>query len=487
MGLLNEIYRPSTALLTDLYQITMAYGYWKNGMQNTQSAFHLFFRKAPFKGSYAIAAGLDQAIDIIEGLRFEENDTSFLSTLKGNDGKPLFEEAFLNYLKSSSFQVKVDAIPEGTVVFPHQPLLRIEGPIIPCQLLETALLTIINFQTLIATKSSRICKATESDLVLEFGLRRAQGIDGGISASRAAYIGGCEATSNVLASNLLNIPCKGTHAHSWVMMFDEEIKAFEAYSKAMPNNCIFLVDTYNTLKGVRKAIEVGRQLKSQGHSLVGIRLDSGDMASLSIQARRMLDEAGFHDAKIVASDSLDEHRITELKSRGAQIDIWGVGTNLVTARDQPALGGVYKLAAVQKENGDWIPKVKLSNSSIKVSNPERQQVRRFRDVDGTFIADMIFSTSMDPGESAEMIELTYPQKRHVFNEGYYYEDLLVPIFRDGDCVYKRPNLQEIQNRAKEQLSYLPERYRRLQDAPTYPSGLESQLHDLKHKLIEDAK
>jgi nicotinate phosphoribosyltransferase len=391
--MLKNLYKPALGLMTDLYQITMAYGYWKSGRHTVETTFQLFFRKAPFENGYAICAGIDTALELIEQFRFSEDDLAYLQTQTGNDGQPLFEVDFLNYLQDLEMSVDVDAVPEGTPVLAHEPLLRITGPIIPCQLLESALLTCINFQTLIATKAHRVCKAAGTDTVLEFGLRRAQGFDGAISATRAAYIGGIHATSNVLAGKLLDIPIKGTHAHAWVMMFDSEPEAFEAYAAAMPNNCVFLVDTYDTLQGVHNAILTGQRLRNLGHEMVGIRLDSGDLTTLSRSARKLLDEAGFPLAKIVASDSLNEHRIAELKRSGAQIDIWGVGTNLVTAQDQPALGGVYKLSAQRENNATpWIPKIKLSDSLIKVSNPGRLQIFRCTNSKGDWIADILGET-----------------------------------------------------------------------------------------------
>jgi len=388
--MLQQLYKPSLGLLTDLYQITMAYGYWKSNRHTVETTFQLFFRKAPFNGGFAICAGIDTALDLIEQFKFSDDDIEYLRSQTGNDGQPLFEVDFLQFLRTLEMNVDIEAIPEGTAVLPHEPILRITGPIVPCQLLESALLTCINFQTLIATKAFRVCKAAEGDSVLEFGLRRAQGFDGAISASRAAYIGGVHATSNVLAGKLLDIPIKGTHAHAWVMMFDTEPEAFETYAKAMPNNCVFLVDTYDTIQGVKHAINAGLALREHGHEMVGIRLDSGDLTALSIKARVLLDASGFPNAKIVASDSLNEHRISQLKQDGAQIDIWGVGTNLVTSQDQPALGGVYKLSAQRATpEDDWMPKIKLSNSAIKVSNPGRLQVYRYMDESGAWIGDVL--------------------------------------------------------------------------------------------------
>ncbi|MDA1229657.1 MAG: nicotinate phosphoribosyltransferase, partial [Planctomycetota bacterium] len=350
---MKESESPSLSLLTDLYQLTMAYGYWQQGKAEQQAVFHLFFRSNPFKGGFVIAAGLEPALEFIRPFRFKPDDVAFLATITGNDNQPLFEPAFLEYLGQLELTLDIDAIPEGTVVFPHAPLLRVRGPILQCQLLETALLNIINFQSLIATKAARIVMAAQSDPVLEFGLRRAQGIDGALAASRAAYIGGCAATSNVLAGKRFGIPVKGTHAHSWVMSFDTELESFSAYAEAMPNNCVFLVDTYDTLEGIRNAITVGNRLRDSGHSMVGIRLDSGDLAWLSIEARKLLDAGGFQDAAIVASNDLDERLIASLKQQGATIGVWGVGTKLVTAYDQPALGGVYKLGAMMDAAGEW--------------------------------------------------------------------------------------------------------------------------------------
>ena len=331
------------ALLTDLYQLTMACGYWKSGRAEREAVFHLFFRHSPFQCGFTLTAGLAPTIEFLQSFRFTKDDLAFLSTLRGNDDQPLFDRGFLDYLETLRFSCDVDAIPEGTAVFPQEPLLRIQGPILQCQLFETALLNPINFQWLIATKAARVCLAARGEPVLEFGLRRAQGVDGALAASRAAYIGGCAATSNVLAAKLYGIPVRGTHAHSWVMSFDDEREAFRAYAEAMPNNCVFLVDTYNTLEGVRRAVEVGRLLRERGHEMVGIRLDSGDLAWLSVEARKILDAAGFPNAVIVASNDLDEHIIASLKEQGAMINVWGVGTKLVTA-DSAAVSCLVSLA-----------------------------------------------------------------------------------------------------------------------------------------------
>ena len=484
MPTLNSLYRPSLALLTDLYQLTMSYGYWKNGMANHESVFHLFFRKNPFKGGYAIAGGLEQAVELIQKAHFVKEDLDYLSSLRGNDDKPLFEDNFLRYLENMHNAIDVDAVPEGSVVFPHEPLLRLRGPIIPCQLLETPLLTLVNFQTLIATKSSRVCRAAQNDLVLEFGLRRAQGFDGGLSASRAAYIGGCHATSNVQAGKLYDIPVKGTHAHAWVMMFPSELESFEAYANAMPNNCIFLVDTYDTIQGVKNAVIMGKKLEERGHKMVGVRLDSGDMAQLSIEAREVLDQGGFPDAKIVASDSLDERKIADLKSKGAKIQVWGVGTNLVTAKDQPALGGVYKLAAVRSPNDSWSYKVKLSNTPIKVYNPGCLQVYRYTNSDGTFMGDLLLDEehkqSPHPAHS-----LVQEGNTHQFQGSF--QKLLIPVLRKGEAVWQSPSIHEIRTHCAAQLAALPEKYKEWEVQNPYPVALDDHLQQIKLRLIEAAR
>ncbi len=482
---LRDLYKPSLTLLTDLYQLTMAYGYWHQGRAEEEAVFNLFFRKHPFKGGYTIAVGLAQVCDFLDGLRFDESDVAYLKTLTGNDGKALFSDGFLDYLKNMRFTCDVDAIPEGTVVFPHQPLVRLTGPLLQCQLLETALLDMVNFQTLIATKASRIVQATGGDPVLEFGLRRAHGIDGALTASRAAYIGGCVATSNVLAGKLYGIPVKGTHAHSWVMSFDTEREAFEQYAEALPNNCVFLVDTYDTLEGVRLAIEVGEQLRERGHEMVGIRLDSGDLAYLSIAARKLLDAAGFEKARIVASNDLDERIIESLKAQGAQIAVWGVGTKLATAYDQPALGGVYKLAAIRKE-GVWEPKVKLSEQTIKISTPGVLQVKRFSK-DGRFMADMIFDETDTLAGTVSIVDQVEPLRQHRMDPSWEEETLLVPVMRKGGCCYEVPDVHAVRDRVAKQLAALHPGVRRFDNPHSYPAGLEKGLYEKKQRLVEAAR
>jgi len=484
--MIHELYRPPLALLTDLYQLTMAYGYWKLGRAEQEAVFHLFFRKPPFAGGYAVAAGLGPALEYLQAFRFDESDIQYLATLTGNDGEPLFEVDFLSYLADLQLTVDVDAMPEGTVAFGQEPLLRVRGPILQCQLLETPLLNIINFQTLIATKASRISAAAAGEPVLEFGLRRAQGIDGALAASRAAYLGGCAATSNVLAGKLYGIPVKGTHAHSWVMSFDTEADSFEHYAEVMPNNCVFLVDTYDTLEGVRQAVEVGRKLRERGYEMVGIRLDSGDLAYLSIEARKILDEAGFPDAGIVASNDLDEQIIENLKSQGAQIAVWGVGTKLATAYDQPALGGVYKLGALRNSDGAWQPKVKLSEQAIKTSIPGTLQVRRYEDNDG-LIGDMIYDETREIDDRGIIVDAKDPTRRKKIASQALATDLLTPAFRGGDVVAEAETLEVIRGRVRENLERLHPTIRRFMNPHEYPVGLEIGLHELRDEMVRQAR
>jgi nicotinate phosphoribosyltransferase len=483
MNIIKELYKPSLTLLTDLYQLTMAYGYWKSGMGEQEAVFNMFFRKQPFNGGYTVACGLEYVVHYMEDFHFAEDDLAYLGGLEGQDGAPLFEEAFLQYLRELKFTCDVDAVPEGTVVFGHEPLVRVKGPIIQCQLLETFILNVINFQSLIATKAARIFQAANGESVLEFGLRRAQGIDGALAASRSAYIGGCSATSNVLAGRFFNIPVRGTHAHSWVMSFDSEPEAFKAYAKAMPNNCVFLVDTYDTIEGVNNAIEAGKWLRSEGYEMAGIRLDSGDLAYLSIEARKLLDKAGFENAHIVASNDLDENIIKSLKEQDAKISVWGVGTKLVTAYDQPALGGVYKLAAIRNDEGEWDYKLKLSEQSIKINNPGVQQVRRFF-YNNECLADMIYDTENTPEDgNCTIIDPVDYTKRKKIAAGARYEDLLVPVFRNGSRVYELPSIEDIRQRARKQLESFHYGVKRFINPHVYPVGLEESLYHHKLDLI----
>ena len=478
----------SRALLTDLYQLTMAAAYHASGMESTDASFQLFFRTAPFGGGYAVACGLEQAIAHLDGLSFNDADISYLSEQTGNDGAPLFAEEFLGWLAELRFELDVDAMPEGTAVFAREPLMRVSGPIVQCQLVETALLNAINFQTLVATKASRVCLAAQGDPVVEFGLRRAQGPDGGLSASRAAYVGGCVGTSNTLAGSRFGIPVSGTHAHSWVMAWDSELAAFEAYAEVLPNNCTFVVDTYDSLEGARHAVEVGRRLRERGHELIGVRIDSGDLAWLSKRVREILDAGGFPNARIVASNELDEHLITSLKDQGARIDLWGVGTKLATAWDQPALGGVYKLSAVRKPGHDeWTPRVKVSEQTAKVTTPGVLGVRRYRRDDGSLAGDMVYDVTRPPLGEALMIDPADATRRKAFPADAAFDDLLAPIFRAGRLVYDVPPIAEVRARALRSLGELDPSITRFLNPHTYPVGLERSVSDIRTKLVLQAR
>jgi nicotinate phosphoribosyltransferase len=482
---LSGLYAPSLALVTDLYQLTMAYGYWQQGLQDREAVFHLYFRKAPFQGGYAVAAGLALAVDWVENLRFSESDLAYLGSLTGSKGSRLFPAEFLEYLRQLRFSCDIDAIAEGTVVFGNEPLIRVRGPLLQAQLLETALLTLVNFQTLIATKAARIREAAgPSDQVLEFGLRRAQGFDGGLGASRAAYLGGADATSNVLAGQRYGIPVRGTHAHSWVMAFGDERAAFAAYAQAFPDDSVFLVDTYDTIEGVRQAISVARDMRAQGHELSGIRLDSGDLAYLSREARAVLDEAGFPNTRIVASNDLEENLITSLKQQGARIDTWGVGTQLVTAYNQAALGGVYKLAALRKaDNSGWDFTIKLSEQLVKTSIPGILQVRRYVDEHGKPRADMLYNTAEPLPAQLTIVDPADSTRRRPVRPEAEYRELLEPVFRHGKRVVELPTLEASRTHAQREVQSLDPSIRRFLNPHTYPVGLELGLCEYRTQLI----
>lgn len=482
----KRLYSQSLSLLTDLYQITMSYCYWKKGYDNKEAVFHLFFRRNPFKGGFTIAAGLEYAIDFMENFHFDNSDLEYLASLQDSEGKNLFEPAFFDYLGNMKFSCHVDAVPEGSVVFPYEPLLRIQGPLLQCQLLESPLLNLINFPTLIATKAARMCIAAGDEPILEFGLRRAQGIDGALTASRAAYIGGCESTSNVLAGKMFGIPVRGTHSHSWVMAFDDELESFYAFAECLPANCIFLVDTYDTLAGVEKAIQVGKWLREKGKKLLGIRLDSGDLAYLSIKSREMLDAAGFQDAVIVASNELDEVLITELKRQGAKIAVWGIGTNLITSKEQPALDGVYKLSAIRNPGEAWKYKLKLSEQMTKVSNPGIMQVRRFANK-GENVADVIYDIHTDTSKGCQIVDPLDATRKKKLHQHLKSVDLLKPIFRDGQRVYELPSLNEIRKYTQAELSAFHVGIKRFFNPHQYVVGMEKTLYDMKMELIDNIR
>jgi nicotinate phosphoribosyltransferase len=483
---LLQCYKSSLVLLTDFYQLTMAYGYWQTGRHEHEAVFYHSIRKTPFASGYAVCAGLGTLIEYLVGFQFTPDDINYLAQLSNTQGKPLFSNDFLQYLTQLKFSCDIDAIEEGCIIFPQEPLVRVKGPLLQCQLLESILLNIINFQSLIATNAARLLQATRGEPVLEFGLRRAQGFDGALMASRAAYIGGCTATSNVLAGRLFGIPVQGTHAHSWVLSFDSELDAFRTYAKTFPDRCIFLVDTYNTLEGIENAIKVADELKPEGFHLAGIRLDSGDLAYLSQEARKRLDAAGYTDSFIVASNDLNPSVITSLKEQQAQINIWAVGTRLITAFEQPALDGVYKLSALKSaQDKKWQYKVKLSEQTIKISTPGLLAVRRFY-ADSHYkhaLADAIYDEQQGIASACTLIDPIDPTKRYAISADTPYRELLQPIFRKGRLVYKIPTLQTSQKKTHLELKQFHESIRRLLNPHVYPVGLVENLYHLKLKLI----
>ena len=472
-------------LLTDLYELTMMQGYFKNPTNQTV-IFDMFYRTNPCGGSFAITAGLEQMIEYIENLHFTEEDIDYLR------GLHIFQEDFLEYLSTFHFTGDIYAIPEGTVVFPREPIVKVSAPIMEAQLVETAILNIINHQSLIATKTARVVYAAKGDGIMEFGLRRAQGPDAGTYGARAAMIGGCIGTSNVLAGKLFDVPVKGTHAHSWIMSFPDEYTAFKTYAQLYPDACILLVDTYDTLKqGVPDAIRVFREMKAAGYPMkgYGIRLDSGDLAYLSKKARKMLDDAGFPDAVISASSDLDEFLIDSLKTQGAAITSWGVGTNLITSKDCPAFGGVYKLAAVRDESGQFVPKIKLSENTEKVTNPGNKKIIRIYEKDSHKIkADLItlVEESFDPSQDLVIFDPieTWKETR-LLGGTYEMREIMVPVFLGGECVYTSPSVMEIRDYAAQELDTLWEESRRLMNPHQVYVDLSDKLFDMKRRLLNE--
>lgn len=468
-------------LLTDLYQLTMMYGYWKSGMKNELAVFDMFYRKTCESMNYAIMAGVEQLIDYVNHLNFDEEAIAYLRSLD------MFDEGFLEELKNFHFSGDIQAVPEGTIVFPGEPLVRVTAPIFEAQLIETTLLNIINHQTLIATKTSRVVQAAEGGSILEFGLRRAQGPDAGIYGARASVIGGADATSNVLAGQMFGIPVRGTHAHSWVMSFPTEIDSFRAYAKCFPDACLLLVDTYDTLKsGVPNAIKVFHELRAAGHEPAGIRLDSGDLAYLTREARRMLDEAGFPKAKICASGDLDETLIRDLLLQGAKIDIWGVGTKLITSMDCPALGGVYKLSA-RMEKGSFVPKIKISENPAKVTNPGVKKLLRLYDnKNGKAIADLIALEieSFDPSKPLTIFDPVDTWKMMTLTD-YRVRELQVPLFKGGVQVYQSPSLTEIQGYHFQEMETFWDQYKRNLNPHLYKVDLSDGLWMLKQSMLKN--
>jgi nicotinate phosphoribosyltransferase len=469
------------ALLTDLYELTMAAAYLEQGKGADTAAFELYYRHNPFKGGYGIAAGLENAVRAFIDARFSDDDLAFLRSLKSAAGIRIFSETFLRYLSSFKFGGDIRAIPEGTVVFPNEPILQASGNLIECQMAESVLLCHINFQTLIATKAARIWEAANHSTVIEFGLRRAQGPDGALSACRAAFIGGADSTSNVLGAALLEMPAKGTHAHSWVQSFDSELEAFRAYARMFPQECVLLVDTYDTLKsGVPNAIRVAKELEQSGNRLSGIRIDSGDLAFLSKEARMTLDQQGLPYVKIIASNELDEYIISDILAQGGKVDVWGVGTNLATGCGEGgcALGGIYKMV---EHNGQ--PKIKLSANPEKTTNPGAKRVIRFYDAEGLMAADALANSSEIIGpHGALIVDPNNPLRRKKVNSERGF-DLLESIVKMGNVVYEFPSLEQIRSRRKKQLSQLHESYRRLHNPHEYKVGLTHKLWQVKERML----
>ena len=472
----------SDALLTDLYEFTMAMGYLEHNKAEDTAAFDLYFRHNPYRGGYAIAAGLEDAVRAVMGMKFNVQEIDFLRSLQGRSAKPLFSESFLEYLSGFQFRGNLWAVPEGTVVFPHEPLLQVRGNLIECQIIESILLCHLNFQTLIATKAARIWEASRRGTIVEFGLRRAAGPDGAVYACRAAYIGGAEATSNVKGAALFGIAPTGTHAHSWIQSFPSELDAFRAFAHSFRDDCVLLVDTYDVLEsGIPNAIRVAGEMRKRGHELFGIRLDSGDLAFLSKRAREMLDQAGLYCVKIVASNELDEFVISDILAQGGRIDIWGVGTKLVTGSGEGgcALGGVYKMV---EHNGR--PKIKLSSNPEKMTNPGFKKVVRFYGRDGLMEADVLAQHSEEVGEREVLIiDPNNPLRRKKLNVGQRV-DLLCPILENGCQVYDFPSLKEIRLRRADQLSHLHESHRRLNMPHEYKVGLTHALWRQKELMFD---
>ena len=472
-------------LLTDLYELTMMQGYFKNKDRNETVIFDAFYRNNPCGSGYSIAAGLEQVIEYIKNLHFSTEDVDYLKSLN------IFEKDFLDYLRGFHFTGDIYAIPEGTVVFPREPLVKVVAPIMEAQLIETAILNIINHQSLIATKAARVCYAAKGDGIMEFGLRRAQGPDAGLYGARAAMIAGCVGTSNVLAGRLFDVPVKGTHAHSWIMSFPDEYTAFKTYANMYPQACILLVDTYDTLKsGVPNAIRVFTEMREAGIPLTfyGIRLDSGDLAYLSKKARKMLDAAGFTDAVISASNDLDEYLIESLKAQGAAITSWGVGTNLITAKDNPSFGGVYKLAAIMDENGSFIPKIKLSENSEKVTNPGDKIIYRVYEKENhKIVADLICLADevYDEAEDLLLFDPVEPWKKTKLKGGTYtLRPLLEKIFDKGECCYTSPKVMEIRDYCLKEQDTLWEESKRFVNPHKVYIDLSKKLYDTKLELLD---
>ena len=478
--------RQNLTLLTDLYELTMMQGYFKNKEENRTVIFDAFYRTNPFGGGYAIMCGVEQLVRYVKDLHFSSQDIEYLRSLN------IFDADFLDYLADFKFTGDIYAIPEGTLMFPREPMVKVIAPIAQAQLMETAILNIINHQSLIAAKAARICYAAKGDGVMEFGLRRAQGPDAGTYGARAAVIAGCVGTSNVLCGELFDVPVKGTHAHSWIMSFPDELTAFKTYADLYPNACILLADTYDTLKsGVPNAIKTFQYMRDKGTlgKGYGIRLDSGDLAYISKKAKKMLDEAGFPDAIISASNDLDEHLINSLKDQGATITSWGVGTNLITAKDNPSFGGVYKLAAIQDDDGKFIPKIKLSENTEKVTNPGNKKIYRvYNEPEHKIQADIICleEETFSENEQLTLFDPVEPWKKTRLAPGEFsLRELMIPLFKDGKCVYESPKTMDIREYCMKEQDTLWEESRRLVNPHQVYVDLSQKLYNDKLRLLDE--
>ncbi|MGI6755798.1 MAG: nicotinate phosphoribosyltransferase [Atopobiaceae bacterium] len=482
MSLTDRTKPSDVSLNTDLYELTMAQGFWESGLADNDACFNVFFRENPFDGGFAVSCGVGQIADLVENFVFEDEDIAYLAKLNAPGGGRMFKPGFLDYLKTFKMDVTIHAVPEGDLVFPREPLVRVEGPIIACQLLETALLNLVNFQTLVATKTARIVHAAQGHPISDFGLRRAQGPDGGLAVARASYIGGASSTSNVLAGKIYGIPVFGTHAHSWVMAFPTELEAFRAFAKSSPKNCVLLLDTYDVHQGIKNAITVAKEMEAAGERLAAIRIDSGDLAKLSKETRKAFDEAGLPYVKISVSNDLEEYTIQSLFAQGAPIDSFGVGTKLATCDPQPSLGGVYKLSATKPQGSDtWSPVIKLSEQMYKRTIPGIQHVIRFTDSAGSPAGDLIVDDAYDTGDHSRGVDILDPLTTYDFR-GLEGHELLECVVEHGVRAKEPASIDEAKERCRESLMYLDPAYKRYLNPQIYPVGMEYGLSDVRQKL-----
>ena len=482
MSLTDRTKPTDVALNTDLYELTMAQGFLEAGLADERACFDVFFRDNPFGGGYAVCCGTGQIADLVENFSYDDDAIEFLRSVQAPGGGPMFTEGFLSFLSDFRMSVTVRAVPEGELVFPREPMVRVEGPVIDCQLLETALLNLVNFQTLVATKAARVAQAAEGHAVSDFGLRRAQGPDGGLAVARASYVGGATSTSNVLAGKIYGIPVFGTHAHSWVMAFPSELEAFRAFARTMPKNCVLLVDTYDVREGVRNAITVAREMEAVGERLSAIRIDSGDLAKLSKYARKAFDDAGLSYVKISASNDLDEYTIQSLFAQGAPIDSFGVGTKLATCDPQPSLGGVYKLSASRSvSDAAWTPVIKLSEQAYKRTIPGVKRVLRHYDENGCPMGDLILDDALVSSDLSVVVDVLDPYTTYDLS-GYNSRDLLERIVQDGARVAGAPDLERARRRRQDSMTRLDPAIKRFLNPQTYPVGIEEGLAAERDRL-----